>query len=83
MMDGKHPVLWLANPAKFSVRGDIPIQRARMLRGRCGIFRLCGSQIIAGGVGKFAMNYLIEQAAAAGFHKLLSRIFVENASLKR
>ena len=31
-----------------------------------------------GGVGRLAMNALIDAAAAAGFWKLVSRVFVEN-----
>ncbi|MEZ4747919.1 MAG: arsinothricin resistance N-acetyltransferase ArsN1 family A [Calditrichia bacterium] len=80
-MDGKHPVIVVGEPGRiFGFAATFPYSARECYAGVAEFSVYVDRNYRGRGVGKFAMNYLIEQAAAAGFHKLLSRIFVENAA---
>jgi len=78
-IDGIHPCVVVEHEGEVIAFGSTSGYRPRECYAGIAETSLYVARVARGhGAGKLAMRALIEAAAAAGFWKLLSRIFVEN-----
>ncbi|MDP2053172.1 MAG: arsinothricin resistance N-acetyltransferase ArsN1 [Acidobacteriota bacterium] len=79
--DGIHPIVVVEASGQVVAFGSTSTYRTRDCYGGIAEFSVYVSRASRGqGAGRVAMEALVPAAAAAGFWKLLSRIFVENTA---
>jgi len=77
--DGVHPVVVVEDEGATLAFASTSMYRPRQCYAGIAEFSVYVARQARGrGAGRMAMNALIETARAAGFWKLLSRVFVEN-----
>ena len=83
-LDGVHPVVVVENDGRIVAFAATSIYRPRECYAGIAEFSVYVARAERGrGIGKIAMQALIEAAEHAGFWKLVSRIFVENTASRR
>jgi len=79
--DGQHPQVVVERDGEVIAFGSTSGYRARACYAGIAEFSVYVARTARGaGAGRAAMQALIEAAEAAGFWKLLSRVFIENAA---
>ncbi len=79
--DGQHPQVVVERDGEVIAFGSTSGYRARACYAGIAEFSVYVAREVRGaGAGRAAMQALIEAAEAAGFWKLLSRVFIENAA---
>jgi L-amino acid N-acyltransferase YncA len=79
--DGAHPVVVVEEDGEVVAFASTSLYRPRECYAGIAEFSVYVERGIRGrGLGRFAMEALIEESKQAGFWKLLSRVFVENAA---
>jgi len=79
--DGRHPVVVIEDDGGILAFAATSDYRARDCYAGIAEFSVYAAREARGrGAGRMAMNALIDAARAAGFWKLVSRVFVENAA---
>ena len=79
--DGRHPIVAIEDDGVIIAFASTSDYRPRDCYGGIAEFSVYAAREARGrGAGRLAMNTLIEAAHAAGFWKLVSRVFVENAA---
>ncbi|MCC6191062.1 MAG: N-acetyltransferase [Anaerolineales bacterium] len=82
--DGRHPVVVIEDHGRVLAFAATSTYRSRECYAGIAEFSVYVERAARGrGVGRRAMEALIEAAANAGFWKLLSRVFVENEASRR
>jgi phosphinothricin acetyltransferase len=82
--DGRHPIVVVESGSSIVAFASTSSYRARDCYAGIAEFSVYVAREARGhGAGRAAMDALIETAARAGFWKLLSRVFVENAASRR
>lgn len=82
--DGAHPVVVAERDGEIVAFASTSVYRPRECYATIAEYSVYVARPERGhGAGRVAMQALIEAARAAGFHKLISRIFVENAASRR
>lgn len=82
--DGQHPLVVVEGETGVVAFGSTSGYRPRACyAGICEFSVYVGREVRGQGAGRIAMQALIEAAEAAGYWKLLSRVFVENAASRR
>lgn len=82
--DGIHPVITVEEGNKIVAFAATSLYRPRdCYRGIAEFSVYVAREARGRGIGKIATEALIEAAARAGFWKIVSRIFVENAASRR
>ncbi len=83
-LDGRHPVVVVERDGSIVGFAATSDYRPRECYAGVAEFSVYVARSVRGsGVGREAMLALIDAAEAAGFWKLLSRVFVENAASRR
>lgn len=78
---GVHPVVVVEENGEIVAFASTSTYRPRECYARVADFSVYASRAARGrGAGRVAIDALIDAAAKAGFHKLVSRVFVENAA---
>jgi L-amino acid N-acyltransferase YncA len=82
--NGRHPIVVVEDAGKVIAFASTSAYRARECYAGIAEFSVYVARESRGrGAGRLAMDALIDAAREAGFWKLLSRIFVENAASRR
>jgi L-amino acid N-acyltransferase YncA len=82
--DGKHPSIVVEQGGEVIAFASTSIYRPReCYAGIAEVSAYVAREWRGRGAGRVAMNALFDAARAAGFHKLVSRIFPENAASLR
>jgi phosphinothricin acetyltransferase len=82
--DGRHPVIVVEHAGKVVAFASTSAYRARACYAGVADFSVYVAREMRGrGAGRVAMVALVDAARAAGFWKLVSRVFVENAASRR
>jgi phosphinothricin acetyltransferase len=82
--DGRHPIVVVESDAGVVAFASTSSYRSRSCYDGIAEFSVYVAGEARGrGAGRAAMDALIEAAAAAGYWKLVSRVFVENAASRR
>jgi L-amino acid N-acyltransferase YncA len=77
--DGRHPIVVVEDDAEVIAFAGTSTYRPRDCYAGIAEFSVYTSRASRGrGAGRLAMEALVDAAAAAGFWKLVSRVFVEN-----
>jgi L-amino acid N-acyltransferase YncA len=78
--DGRHPVVVVEDAGEIVAFAGTSTYRLRDCYAGIAEFSVYTARASRGrGAGRLAMEALVDAAAAAGFWKLVSRVFVENA----
>src|SRR5262249_3528088 len=79
--DGRHPIVVVEDNGAIIAFSSTSDYRPRDCYARIAEFSVYAAREARGrGAGRMAMNALIDAARAAGFWKLVSRVFIENAA---
>jgi phosphinothricin acetyltransferase len=79
--DGRHPIVVVESPAGIVAFASTSSYRARECYAGVAEFSVYVARTARGqGAGRVAMEALLRAVADAGFWKLVSRVFVENAA---
>lgn len=82
--DGRHPIIVVESGGAILAFASTSSYRSRPCYDGIAEFSVYVAGPARGqGAGRAAMDALVEAAAAAGFWKLVSRVFVENAASRR
>src|SRR5205814_5226134 len=82
--DGRHPVVVVEDAGAILAFASTSDYRPRDCYAGIAEFSVYAAREARGrGTGRMAMNALIDATRAAGFWKLVSRVFVENAASRR
>ena len=82
--DGVHPIVVVEDDHRVVAFASTSTYRPRECYAGIAEFSVYVTRAARGhGAGRAAMRALIDAAAAAGFWKLVSRVFVENAASRR
>lgn len=82
--DGRHPIVVVEQGSQIVAFASSSTYRARECYAGIAEFSVYVARAARGrGAGRLAMRALVEEAAAAGFWKLVSRVFVENVPSRR
>ena len=82
--DGRHPIVVVEGGQQVVAFASTSSYRSRPCYDGVAEFSVYVARSARGqGAGRVAMDSLIEAAAAAGFWKLVSRVFVENVASRR
>ena len=79
--DGKHPIVVVEGEGSVIAYASTSTYRARACYAGVAEFSVYVRRDMRGkGAGRLAMMHLLQESEAAGFWKLLSRVFVENVA---
>ncbi len=79
--DGAHPIVVIEDAGRIVAFASTSLYRARDCYARIAEFSVYAARESRGrGAGRLAMQALLDAAEVAGYTKLVSRVFVENAA---